>query len=154
PIVRQLRMNQVREERQAQARLDLVSVLAGVVEDAGVQVGGHAIPVAHAQEDLRVMVELARQRLQLVAAVAVQQDELVDALALERLDEVGQDVQERGGGDAARQAAFDLQVVGVDAEGHGGQQHHLCAGLPSAGTGATADLLDLKVVGAVGHVQV
>ncbi len=47
-----------------------------------------------------------------------------------------------------------LQVVGVDAEGHRRQQQHPGAGVVGVLAGPAADLLDLEIVGAVGHVQV
>ena len=50
------------------------------------------------------MVQFARQRFQFVAAVAVEQHQLAHALALQRIDEIGQQVQQRRRRDAARQA--------------------------------------------------
>ena len=54
------------------------------------------------------MVQLARQRLQLVAAVAVEQHQLAHALPLQRIDQVGEQVQQGRRRDTARQAAGDL----------------------------------------------
>jgi hypothetical protein len=87
-----------------------------------VDVSRHAVPVAQAQEDARAVVQLAQQRLQFVAAVAVEQQHLADALALHRIDQVGEDAQQRRRRQAARQRAGHLEVVGVDAVGDRGQQ--------------------------------
>src|SRR5262245_16776243 len=48
-VIRQLRVDQLRKERKAQAGFNLVGMLAGLCEDLGIQIGCHAIPVTHAQ---------------------------------------------------------------------------------------------------------
>src|SRR5438874_558813 len=63
-------------------------------------------------------------------------------------------MKERGGSYATGQRPGNLQMVGVDAIGNGGQEHDAGARFEGLFAASVADRFRFVIVGAVGHVQV
>ena len=86
--------------------------------------------------------------------MGVEEDEFFDALAGEGVGDVGDDLEEGGGGDGDGDGAGDLEEVGVDAEGDGGEEQDVGALAVGVFDDVPADDVGLEDVGAVGEVEV
>jgi hypothetical protein len=86
--------------------------------------------------------------------VAVEEEEPFDALPLERVDEVGDELEECGRSHGEGETAGYFKVVRIDAEGHGGEEEDFGAFIISVLYSAAADGFDLINVGRVGHMEI
>ena len=152
PGVRLVEGDQIGEMGQSHACFHLAGVVVFLLEDRGVSVGRHLVPVAEEQVDRRGPVQLAEHPLQVVAAVAVEEQGLANAMSLQRFDQIGDDPAERRGVQVHGQGK--LHLVGLGAVGDGRQQEHPRPPLAGQAAGAGRDGLDLEGVGSVRQVKV
>ncbi len=133
-----------------QARLHLVGVVAGPLEDLAVGVGPHLPEVHDEDQHAEFVLHVADERLELVAAVRVDDDEPLDALRFEAAGHVAQDRPGGGGGEADRGDLVELLLV--VAEGDGRQHDDLGPAVDRPAGGALGDGGGFDHIGAMRQV--
>jgi len=146
------KMDEVAEKGEADAGLHLVGVVADALENLAQVVGPDLPPINQTNENGRLAVEFAQERLERVAAVGVEDDELADAVGLERADNLGDHRVEHRLADVDGQR--EAELVGVHPVGDGRQQDDLGAQAVCGLAAAVGHQVGVEGVGAIGDVEI
>ena len=145
-------LHELREKRHAHAGFHFVGVLAGLGENGWILIRANFEPVAHTNEHLRFVEQLARQGFQFIPPMPVEQHHLANSLVTQGIDQIAKQFQQRGRRHAQGQRPGNLQMIRIHAKRHARQQQDRRPLFVRPFTRSPADRFSFVIIRAIRHV--